>query len=42
MIAQNLSDFYRAKAVISSLKEDKDFLKGLREWREKLIKKLRK
>jgi len=31
-----------AKAVVSSLKEDKDFLKELREWREKLIKKLRK
>jgi hypothetical protein len=31
-----------AKAVISSLKEDKDFLKELREWREKLVKKLRK
>ena len=31
-----------AKHVISTLKEDGDFLKELKEWREKLIKKLQK
>lgn len=31
-----------AKEVISRLKEDKDFLKEIREWHERLIKKLGK
>jgi hypothetical protein len=31
-----------AEHVISTLKEDGDFLKELREWREKLVKKLQK
>jgi hypothetical protein len=30
-----------AEHVISTLKEDRDFLKELKEWREKLIKKLK-
>lgn len=31
-----------AKEVISRLKEDKDFLREIREWHEKLVKELKK